>query len=100
MSIFSKQSIIIFNYFFSINDANLYANDDIDYLINMIRLNEKSIEKSKSINMIYGKAMATLKNLCKDLYLNKLGEKINSHYGEVRIMVWIILALVYPGSLL
>ena len=42
----SKQNYNLFIYIFSINDAGLYANDDIDYLINMIRLNEKSIEKS------------------------------------------------------
>eukprot|EP00347_Sterkiella_histriomuscorum_P004151 403361559 len=76
-----------------INDGGLYVNDDIDYLINMIRLNEKSIEKSASLNMIYNKVLNTVRSICKELLLENLSTKISLHYEEVNSKVLIKLLL-------
>lgn len=71
----------------SIDDENLYANDDLDYLISMVRLNEKSLLKTNSLKIIHDKTMNTIRALCKELRLEKLADKIEMHYKEVRYFV-------------
>ena len=34
----------------SINDGTLYSNDDVDYLINMMKNNERSLERTTTIS--------------------------------------------------
>lgn len=51
----------------------------------MIRLNERSVSKSKSLNLMYTRAQSTLQALCRELYLNNLADKIALHYEQVRV---------------
>lgn len=43
------------------------------------------MERSGSLNVIFSKALNTVQAQCNELYLEKLADKIESHYEEVSI---------------
>eukprot|EP00347_Sterkiella_histriomuscorum_P008502 403344858 len=63
-------------------DATVYSNEDIDYMINMIRLNEKAFEKSNTLSQILNKTINTITRQCNDLDLDKVAIKIYYHYAD------------------
>jgi hypothetical protein len=87
----SKQALINFC---SQSHSNMYVTDDIDYLLNMIRLNQRSVEKSHSMNIIHGRAMNTIQALCKEFHLDNLSNKLALAYGEVSLK-WLMVAGIY-----
>eukprot|EP00347_Sterkiella_histriomuscorum_P017507 403349079 len=62
--------------------ATVYSNEDIDYMINMIRLNEKAFEKSNTLSQILNKTLNTITRQCNDLDLDKVAIKIYYHYAD------------------
>jgi hypothetical protein len=48
------------------NDKNIYKDEEVEYMINMLRFNSKDFTKSNMLQPIYNKTMATLKHLLSD----------------------------------
>ncbi|CDW88018.1 UNKNOWN [Stylonychia lemnae] len=65
-----------------INDNSLYSNEDIDYMINMVRLNEKAFERSNTLSQIHNKTLNTIQKLCSDIQLDKVAIKIQFFYAD------------------
>lgn len=61
----------------------MFDNNDVDYVINMVRLNERNLEKSHTLNQMISKALHTINKQCKELSLDKIGDKIYFHYTSV-----------------
>lgn len=74
-------------YLHSKSNASLYSNEDIDYMINMVRLNESTlIQKqwtSTTLKQMINKVLLTIRTQCEELQLDKLSEKIYFHYHKV-----------------
>lgn len=48
------------------NNINIYKDEEVEYMINMLRFNSKDFTKSNMLQPIYNKTMATLKLLLSD----------------------------------
>ena len=72
---------------YSKTDASLFANEDIDYMINLVRLNEGTLVQKQwtetTLKQMINKVILTIRTQCEELQLTKLAEKIYLHYHKV-----------------
>jgi hypothetical protein len=73
---------IYFNALFSEINESCYSNEDIDYMINMIRNHPKDFEKSNTISNTFTKTLNSIHQLCGELNLHKLEDRIYLHYSN------------------
>ncbi|TNV74253.1 hypothetical protein FGO68_gene16634 [Halteria grandinella] len=66
------------------SDASLYTNEDIDYMINLVRRNESTLIQKQwtatTLKQMVNKVLHTIRTQCEEMELLKLSEKIYLHY--------------------
>lgn len=68
---------------FSEIDHNCYTNEDIDYMIGMIKNNIKDFNRGNTLKLCFEKTLNSIHKLCGELGLERLEERIYMHYADV-----------------
>lgn len=67
------------------NDPRLYKDNEIDYILNMIRYRQKEFEKTDMIKPFYNKSLFTLETLMEEMKIPHIFDKVAINYSTVTV---------------